>query len=138
MTSFPGLLKQNPSSYFFWSKISEYHDRLKIYLGSINLKESSDHRLLIEQMVNDLILKCDSQKCFLKLFHDINHNQENVIHFLLINEQDQEEDLKKTLIFATSNMDNIEDNLVNYKEQINHYLEHLDLYQYRHIQKQQL
>jgi len=130
--TFMDRMKQNPS-YYFWDNINDHLGNLQIYLGVISVHKSGDYANLAEQIINDLIIKCDVRRCHLKFLHDLDLNMRPVLHFLLIAEKDQVDALRKTLIYAMSKITEItEPN--NYRDQINHYLGHLDLYQYRTIQ----
>lgn len=134
---FISQLKLNPTSYYFWSKIGQYYNQTKIYLGVMNINNNSDYSILIEQLLNDLLFKCQDQLCYIKLFHDID-NQQNLFHFLLIIDISQEPQFNKTLLYAVSKLTSIEQNIVNYKDKVNHYFEYIDLYHYQRIQSYQV
>ena len=130
-------LKDNPTSYYFWSKYNKYGRTTHVYLGTVVINNNSDYQLLIEQILNDLIFKCQENLCFIKLFHDLDNDDKDLLHFLLIIDFSQKEMITKTLLYAISRITNVDNNLSNCKDRINHYLDHIDLYQYKRIKSYQ-
>lgn len=131
-------LKKNSSSYYFWYKYGQHNNSLNVFLGTVIINNNSDYQLLIEQILNDLIFKCQEELCFMKFFHDLDADGKDILHFLLIIDITQKDMLKKTLLHAVSKLNNIDNSISNYKEVINHYLEYIDIYQYQRVKIYQI
>ena len=126
------LIKCDP--HFFWSQVKNYNNQVSVYLGSLKINnEIEDYSDFITNLETDLQSKISNHHFYLKLFYDLDDNNLPLLHYLLIIEREHYKNFKKTLFYVFSKLNNIDHGLINYKKQIDHYLEYHDAYGYQRI-----
>lgn len=132
-------LRETGDSHFFWDEVSKQqqnHHNFQVYIGTLKFNgdlNNCDMSIFISELISDFKKKTNPDYHYFKLFHDLDNHAKPILHYLLIIDGDKFSEFKSTLIYAISKVNHIDDNLINYKNLINHYLEYHDYYGYQRV-----
>lgn len=128
--------REKGDSYFFWDNASKFDHNLQVYIGTLKYNgdlNQGDLATFLAELITDFKKKTNPDYHYFKLFHDVDSENKPILHYLLIIDRETVDQFKSTLIYAISVVNQIDDNLLNYKNLINHYLEYHDYYGYQRV-----
>jgi len=129
---------RNNDSHYFWNQVNKYSNQISIFLGTIKINTKIEDysefiSTILEDVENKMANKGVSNDFYLKLLYDIDNSSQPVLHYLLVINRDRLPNFNRTLLYGISTLNNIDQRLVNFRKQIDHYLEYHDAYGYRRI-----
>ena len=117
----------------FWNNLSS-HDNLAVMLGSIKINQNvNNYSNLISSIIEDLNNIFGSSEIYFKLFNDIDHNDQSQLHFMVIFFKDDFVKFERSVLYSISVLNQVDKNIINQRQLIDHYLEYHDIYEYKRV-----